>query len=548
MVAVQLKPSRQVKRRENLLNEKFLKKHGLRTRGERVIAFIEKYCLVPEGALVGQPLKLLDFQKKWILEVYDNPHGTAKAILSMARKNGKTSLIACLVLVHLVGCEAKLNSQICSGAMSLENAALVFDLCHKMIMLNPKLAKIIKVTPSRKRLRGLLMNVEYRALSAEGKTNMGGSPILAILDEVGQVVGASDKFVDAIITSQGAHENPLLFVISTQAANDSDLLSIWIDDAPKDERCVCHVYEADPAAKVLDEKAWYAANPALGIFRSLKDVTKMAGDASRMPSFENSFRNLYLNQRVSIKSPFVSRDAWSACNAPTCALEDCIEFYAGLDLSMRTDLTAFVIYGLSPDGVWNVYPYFWTPEIGFAERTARDRAPYDVWVKQGFLNIVDGKATVDYEFVVQEILEIVSNIKITAIAFDRYRIEYFKKEIQRLKETLPELFADVEERLPLVEWGQGFKDMSPAIDALEAKILNKEIAHGGHPVLTMCAANAMITSDPAENRKFAKLKTSGRIDGIVALAMAAGIASVLHENEGDLQDFIDTPLVLGRKS
>lgn len=540
MVAIP-KPSRQVNRRAKLLNEKFLKK--IRTRGERVIEFIEKYCLVPEGSLVGQPMKLLPFQKKWILEVYDNVHGTAKAILSMARKNGKTSLIACLVLVHLVGPEAKQNSQICSGAMSLENAALVFDLAHKMIMLNSKLSKIIKVTPSRKRLRGLIMNVEYRALSAEGKTNMGGSPILAILDEVGQVVGASDKFVDAIITSQGAHDNPLLLVISTQAANDSDLLSIWIDDAPKDDRCVCHVYESDPAANVLDQKAWRDANPALGVFRSFKDVEKMAGDASRMPSFENSFRNLYLNQRVSIKSPFISRNAWLACNAPTCALEDCIEWYAGLDLSLRTDLTAFVIYGLSSEGIWNVYPYFWTPERGFAERTARDRAPYDVWVKQGFLNLVAG-ATVDYEFVVEEILEIIADIKITAIAFDRYRIEYFKKEIERMKESIP----DVEERLPLVPWGQGFKDMSPAIDALEAKILNVQLAHSGHPVLTMCAANAMITTDPAENRKFAKLKTSGRIDGIVALAMAAGIASVLHENEGALDSFLNAPLVLSHKT
>ncbi|MCV5263693.1 terminase large subunit, partial [Escherichia coli] len=82
-------------------------------------------------------------------------------------------------------------------------------------------------TPSGKKLIGLPCNVEYKALSAEGKTTHGLSPILAIIDEKAQVRGPQDDFIDAITTAQGAHENPLLIVISTQAANDADLLSIW---------------------------------------------------------------------------------------------------------------------------------------------------------------------------------------------------------------------------------------------------------------------------------------------------------------------------------
>lgn len=88
------------------------------TRGERVIAFIERYCLVPEGKLVGQPVVLVPFQKRFILEVYDNPAGTTEGILSIARKNGKSALIACILLAHLAGPEARLNSQIVSGARS----------------------------------------------------------------------------------------------------------------------------------------------------------------------------------------------------------------------------------------------------------------------------------------------------------------------------------------------------------------------------------------------------------------------------------------------
>src|SRR5690625_3925847 len=196
------------------------------TRGERVIAFIERYCRVPEGQHVGQPLRLDEFQRRFILAVYDNPAGTTAAYLSIARTNGKTGLIAAILLAHLVGPEALQNSQIVSGAMSREQAAIVFDLACKMIRLNQDLADIIHIVPSGRRLIGTPLNVEYKALAAEGKTAHGLSPVLAILDEVGQVRGPQDDFVDAITTAQGAHEAPLLIAISTQAANDADLLSI----------------------------------------------------------------------------------------------------------------------------------------------------------------------------------------------------------------------------------------------------------------------------------------------------------------------------------
>jgi phage terminase large subunit-like protein len=159
------------------------------TRGERVIAFIERFCIVPEGKLIGQPMRLDPFQKEFILAVYDNPAGTDMAILSIARKNGKTGLIAGILLAHLVGPEAVQNTQIVSGALSREQAAIVFNLAVKMVNLNPKLQEIVHITPSGKKLIGLPCNVEYKALSAEGKTTHGLSPILAILDETGQVRG-----------------------------------------------------------------------------------------------------------------------------------------------------------------------------------------------------------------------------------------------------------------------------------------------------------------------------------------------------------------------
>lgn len=488
------------------------------SRAARIIEFIERYCVTPEGAHVGQPLVLAEFQKQFLRDVYDNPAGTRRAILSIARKNGKSGLIAGLLLAHLVGPEAKQNAQIVSGAMSRDQAALVFNLACKMVQQSPKLAPLVRIIPSGKRLIGLPMNVEFRALAADGKTAHGLSPVLAILDEIGQVRGPQSDFIDAITTSQGAHAEPLLIAISTAAANDADLLSTWIDDArqSKDPRIVCHVYEAPAGCDLMDESAWRAANPALGLFRSLDDLREQMTQAQRMPSMENSARNLLLNQRVSTESPFVSPDVWKANCANLRSFDGPV--FAGLDLSARTDLTALVIVG-QVDGVWQVQCHFWTPEIGLADRARRDRAPYDVWHRQGFLRTTPG-ATVDYEHVAADMLEILADMDVQAIAYDRWRIDLMRKELDKLG-------AD----LPLVEWGQGYKDMAPALDALEAELLNGRIAHGMHPVLTMCAANAVVTKDPTGARKLDKAKATGRIDGMQALAMSMGVASRATEGQ-----------------
>jgi phage terminase large subunit-like protein len=202
------------------------------------------WCL--KANLSASHLKLMKFQRDFIKGIYDNKHGTSRAYLSVARKNGKSALIAGIVLAHIIGPEARLNSQIVSGARSREQASLVFKLAEKMIRLSPELYKLIKIVPSSKMLIGLPMNVEYKAISAEAGTAHGLSPVLAILDEVGQVRGPTDSFIEAIETAQGAHDDPLLIAISTQAATDGDLFSIWLDDAKnaKDRRIVSHVYTA----------------------------------------------------------------------------------------------------------------------------------------------------------------------------------------------------------------------------------------------------------------------------------------------------------------
>lgn len=493
---------------------------GELTRAERAMAFAERYLVVPEGNLVGKPLRLARFQELFFYAVFDNPAGTREAILSIARKNSKTATIAIILLVFLDGPEAVRNARYQSGALAKKQAAEVYNYAAKMVQASPQLSKRIRCVASSKRLIGLVSGAEYEALAAEGATAHGGSPLVAILDEAGQVKGPYNAFFEAICTSQGAYENPLRIWISTQARTDGDLFNRLIDDAAAagDPSIVCHVYRAPEDCELDDEAAWEAANPALGLFKSRDQMVKDAEKAKRLPEAENTFRWLHLNQRVNPFSPFLSRDVWQANASP--ADPDAFrygEVYGGLDLSKTTDLTAFVLVARW-QGQWHVRPWFFMAEGLIPARAKADRVPYDVWHKQGLIIGTPGKV-VGQDWVAHKVAEETAGLNVRAIAYDRAYSKWFLSECDRIGVNLP-----------IQDFGQGFISMSPAVAAVEEAALQGTICHGGHPVLNMCVNNAVAVSDPAGNRKLDKARSTGRIDGIVALAMAMGVAA-MHKEE-----------------
>jgi phage terminase large subunit-like protein len=233
---------------------------------------------------------------------------------------------------------------------------------------------------------------------------------------------------------------------------------------------------------------------------------------------------LVLNRRVETNSPFVSKTVWDSCGAPVEDL-DGRDVFAGLDLSETSDLTALVMTARI-NGVWHVHPLFWLPKEGLEEKSRTDRVPYDVWARNGSLRTTPGKS-IEYEHVAEELYSLHCTLRFRKIAFDRWNFKHLKPWLLRAGFTETEV-GDVEkakEKAVFVEFGQGFQSMSPALRTLESMLLNQQIAHGKHPVLTMCAANATTQTDPAGNRKLSKSKSHGRIDGMVALAMATGVAA-----------------------
>lgn len=484
------------------------------TLGQKVCYFAEHYCLIPEGSKVGQPLRLEPFQEKFIIAVYDNPHGTRRAILSIARKNGKTALIAVLLLAHIIGPCRHTNSQVISGAMSRDQAALVYNLAAKMISLNPKLSTKLRCIASSKRILSASNGSEFRAIAADGKTAHGLSPKLAILDEVGQIVGPSSAFVEAITTSQGAHESPLLIVISTQAPSDSDLLSLWIDDALRsgDKHTVCHVYAADADCDLMDRDQWAKANPGLGSFRSERDLAEQLKQAARIPSQEAAARNLLLNQRISLNSLWIAPAVWKENAGPVdFDLFHRFPVHLGLDLSMRSDLTAAVASVGDPEtGLVHLRPWVFIPADGLEDKARRDRAPYDSWVRDGLMIAVPGK-TIDYSWVADFLKIQTAEMLVASVQFDRWGIEHFRQAALGVGFE-PETWIPV---------GQGYRDFSPRLAAMETALLQARVRHGGHPLLNMAVANAIAVQDASGNKKLDKSATSQRIDPIVAAVMAA---------------------------
>lgn len=494
-------------------------------RSERNIRWIEQYCRVPEGKFVGQRVVLREFQRRAIRMIYDEDVPVRTAILSFGRKNAKTALVAFIVLLHLVGPEAKANSAIVSAARSRDQAAQVFNYASKCVRMNPDLDAAVTIRDTAKELLCSELGTFYKALSAEAKTQLGRSPILVIHDELGQVVGPRDELYEALDTAQGAHEQPLSIIISTQAPTDADLLSILIDNAllGTDPTVRVMLFTAPLEADPFTDEALKAANPAFGDFLNADECRRLAKQAKEMPSREAAFRNLILNQRVNADSPLLSRTIWESLKADY-RLDDfegepC---WVGLDLSATTDTTAMVLVFKRDGKLWS-WPFFWLPAEGLAEKALHDRVPYDLWAKQKHLFTTPGRS-IDMLYVAKQAAAIAQRFKVQTVAFDRMFFKFLQPQLEREGVNLP-----------LKEFGQGFLSMAPAVNALEAAALNDELRHPGHPVLTSHAANAIVLTDPAGNRKLDKAKSTGRIDGMVALTMAVRVATE-HVDLGNIYE------------
>jgi phage terminase large subunit-like protein len=521
--------------------------HGKAT-AEKVIRFIEGLT-VPSGTGAGLPFKLDKWQKDFIKDIYEpqrilrdeQRRVVRRAILSIARKNGKTALIAAIALAHLVGPVAEVHGEIYSAANDRDQASIVFKFAKQIVELEPELLKLIDIVPSTKTMIGRRMGTVYRAISAEAGTKHGYLPSVVIYDELAQA--KNRDLYDVLDTSFGARSEPLFIVISTQSNDPEHVLSRLIDDGLSgvDPSIVCHLHAADENCALDDEVQWKKANPALGKWRDREDFASAIRKALRLPAEEPKVRNLFLNQRVAPVSPLISRAEWMACKGEV-ILRDGEEVYLALDLSSVADLTALVIG--SVDEPCRIQPYFWKPRDHVEEHSNRDFGSgthrYREWAEAGHLLLSPGK-TIDPEAVALFIAELTQRYKVRGLVYDRWGMQALLKEFDRIGLQAYEDTEKGGDGLRLVPWGQGFKDMAPALNALEYAVIERKLMHGGNPILNWNMANAVARTDPAGNRKLDKEKVKFRIDGAVAVTMLLGLRS----RDRNTQKPIDIEALIG---
>ena len=493
------------------------------SRAERVIRFVETLPCT-QGPLAGTTLKLRPWQKRFLKAVYRTDkkgnRSVRTAVLSVGRKNGKTQLAAALCLCALSGPEAEPRGECYSVACTRDQAGRIFAEMVAVIVRTPWLNKRINIIRFRKELEDMDNGSTFRVLSADVAPVHGLSPSFVCYDELAQV--PNRELYDALGTALGGRAQPLMLVISTQAASDTAPMSELIDYGLRIERGEIQdagfhltLYTTPPESDPWKFTTWKLANPALGDFRSLEDVKRLALQAQRMPASEMSFRNYILNQRCDMTAPFLNMVLWkenggNVYNIRSLKGRPC---YAGLDLGATKDMTALVLVFADNDGGFDVVPFCWLPGETLQEREDEDNMPYRLWAKDGDLLTFPGRST-DPKAVALQIAELHGLCSIKALAFDRWRIEDLKRELDAIGC-----------RLELVPFGQGYKDLSPAVDRLEQLVEEGKLRHDGHPVLTMAAVNAKVELDAAGNRKLSKRRSRGRIDPLVALTMAVGVAA-----------------------
>ena len=504
--------------------------HYDKSKADFAVNFIQ--CLShTKGTWAGKRFELIDWQERIIRDLFGviKPNGYRQfntAYVEIPKKMGKSELAAAVALLLCCG-DGEQRAEVYGAASDRQQASIVFDVAADMVRMCPALNKRVKILGATKRIVYEPTNSFYQVLSAEAYSKHGFNIHGVVFDELH--TQPNRKLYDVMTKGSGdARMQPLYFLITT-AGTDTNSICYEQHQKAKDileGRKIDHtfypvIYGAEQDEDWTNEEVWKKANPSLGITVDIEKVRDACESAKQNPAEENTFRQLRLNQWVKQAVRWMPMQKWDECSfeVDPAELEGRV-CYGGLDLSSTTDISAFVLVfpPRNEDEKYIVMPYFWIPEENMQQRVLKDHVPYDVWERQGVLQATEGNV-IHYGFIEKFIDDLGKKYNIKGICFDRWGAVQMSQNLEALG-------------FEVVAFGQGFKDMSPPTKELMKLVLEKRIAHGGHPVLRWMMDNIFIRTDPAGNIKPDKEKSTEKIDGAVALIMALDRAIRMGNDEG----------------
>ncbi len=518
---------------------------------QRAIDFFAKVLKLNGGEHEGKPFSLLPWQCFIVGSIFgwknsEDHRRYRMAYVESGKGSGKSPLAAGIALYCLVA-DKEPRAEVYAAATKKDQAMILFRDAVAMVDQSPALAQRINKSGGVGKewnLAFLQTGSFFRPISSDDGQS-GPRPHCALIDEIHE--HKSNQVVEMMRAGTKGRRQALIFMITNSGHDKTSVCfeyheygrKVAAGDLEDDSffSFICSLDDDEDPFK--DESCWKKANPSLGHTFTERYLREQVTQARGMPSKESIVRRLNFCQWVESSDPWIDSDTWMKCeqdfDPDVLEGEEC---FGGLDLSGSRDLTALALYFPKTK---KLLVEFWTPKDSMLERAKTDHVPYDAWLRNGFIHAPPGKA-VNYGFVAVRIGELAARYDIKCIAFDQYRIKYLEPELESESVSVE-----------LIPHGQGFYKaqesglwMPRSIELFEELLNNQELVIRTNPCLRWNAASAVLEADQKDNRIFAKKKSTGRIDGVVASAMAIGAAEDANLQEhGDPDDFFDDPIMAG---
>lgn len=487
-----------------------------------------------------------------------------RAYVEVGKGNGKSPLAAGIGH-YMLSASGKLSAEVYSAATDRDQADILFRDAVSMWKRSRSLYARLEPKGENPVVELVYKGLDHRdnsffkPISSEKKGKSGIRPYCALVDEVHE--HPNNSVIEMLRAGTKGNQDALLFEITnsgfdkkTVCGQEHDYSVQVVHGEIENEAWFAYVCALDEGDEPFeDEACWLKANPNLGVSIQLPFVREQVQEAVGMPSKEGLVRRLHFCQWTDSETSAIPRQVWAACQATGARAFDPDELtkrgvrcYGGLDLSRARDLTAFTLTWLleAKKDQWRFASktWFWTPKATLRERSKTDRAPYEVWAREGFMEAVPGPR-IKFSWIASALLSICAKYDPVIIGGDQYGLEQLLEALGDIGGTLPVAVhpqgfnrRKIGEREDLKEDATGAEDivlwMPDSINKLEAALLEERIAIDPNPVMTMCAAGVVYERNRTDHRMFAKNKATSRIDGMVSLAMSIGVATATVEDPG----------------
>lgn len=443
---------------------------------------------------------------------------------AIARKNAKSTIAAAIAL-YCETCEGETGPQVVTAATTNSQARIVFNIAKRMVEMTSGLRESFRLDPCANAIACYANGGTLKSINAKASTQDGLNPSAVVLDEIH--AHKTHDLLNVLRSAAGARLNPLFLYCTTEGYENP---GPWPELRHFAQQVLEGIVQADhflvvyyaldeedkstgaPADDDFDESKWIKANPLMDVNPLLlKEIRKEAVEAKAMPGRHAEFKIKRLNRPSSVAGGWINLVNWRACKGAV-DLERLEKYpcYGGLDLASTRDLTSLRLVW-EVDGIWYTHGWRFVPRAAIKERVQRGMVPYHAWAQAGYL-IEAGDSVTDYDAVQECIENACERFDVRAIGYDAWNS----------RQLVPKL---LDENVPMVEFIQGAKSYHPAMQALELAYTDGKLCHGNDPVLNWNASNLVARYDANLNSAPDKKRAPEKIDDIVALLMAFGMAT-----------------------